>query len=121
MKRLMIGMATLSLLASPVAIAKPEHRAHDDQRRGNQPYENGRSTDHGRHLGWGQERGNHYRWSRGQRMGHNDWNRAQRIDYRRFNLRQPPRGYEWRRAGDRYVLVQRTTGLIRSVILVLRR
>jgi Ni/Co efflux regulator RcnB len=119
MNKLMIGVTMLTLLASPAAIAQPDRRPHED--RGSQPYENARSTDHGRHLGWGRERGNHYRWSRGQRMGHNDWNRAQRIDYRRFNLRQPPRGYEWRRTSDRYVLVQRTSGLIMSVILVRRR
>jgi Ni/Co efflux regulator RcnB len=32
-------------------------------------------------------------------------------------LRQPPRGYEWRRNNDRFILVAVTTGLIMSVIL----
>ena len=68
-----------------------------------------------RHYGW--YRGNHYGWSRGQRMGYNDWRYAQRVDYRRYNLRQPPRGYEWRRNDDRFLMVAIATGLIASVII----
>ena len=50
-------------------------------------------------------------------MGYNDWNNAQRVDYRRNHLRQPPRGYEWRRDNDRFVLGAIATGLIMSVII----
>ena len=50
-------------------------------------------------------------------MSYSDWNSAQRIDYRRYHLRQPPRGYEWRRSNDRYVLAAVATGVIMSVIL----
>ena len=74
----------------------------------------------GRHRGWGQDRGNSYGWSRGQQMGYNDWNNSRRVDYRdyrRYNLRQPPRGYEWRRNDDRFVLGAIATGVIMSVIL----
>ena len=46
-----------------------------------------------------------------------DWHNAERVDYRRYRLRQPPRGYEWRRDDDRFVLVAVTTGVIMSVIL----
>ena len=50
-------------------------------------------------------------------MGYNDWNYTRRVDYRRYNLRQPPRGYEWRRNNDRYILGAVATGVILSVIL----
>lgn len=76
--------------------------------------------DRGWHRGWGQDRGYNYRWSRGQQMGYNDWNRSRRVDYRdyrRYNLRQPPRGYEWRRNDDRFILGAIATGVIMSVIL----
>jgi Ni/Co efflux regulator RcnB len=50
-------------------------------------------------------------------MGYYDRYYAPRVNYRRYNLRRPPYGYEWRRYDDRYVLVAVTTGLIMSVIL----
>ena len=77
-----------------------------------------RRNDRGRHRGWGHDRGHGYRWSRGQQMGYNDWNYTRRVDYRRYNLRQPPRGYEWRRSDDRYILGAVATGVILSVILI---
>ena len=76
--------------------------------------------DRGRHRGWGQDRGSSYNWRRGQQMGYNDWRNSRRVeyrDYRRYNLRQPPRGYEWRRNDDRYILGAIATGVILSVIL----
>ena len=71
----------------------------------------------GQHRGWNRDRGPNRSWGRGERMGYNDWNNAQRIDYRRYNLRQPPRGYEWRRSDDRFLMVAITTGVTASVIL----
>ena len=134
MKRLMIGATIIALLASPVAIAQPdnyrgqrgdsEQRSHrydgdnygDQWRDGRWHDQNGR-RDNGRHRGWNRDRGHNYQWNRGQRMGYNDWRYAQRIDYRRYNLRQPPRGYEWRRNDDRFILGAIATGVIMSVIL----
>jgi Ni/Co efflux regulator RcnB len=72
---------------------------------------------YGVHRGWAPDRGNAYRWSKGQRMGYYDRYYAPRVNYRTYNLRRPPYGYEWRRFDDRYVLVAITTGLIMSVIL----
>lgn len=115
MKRLMLGLAAASLLASPIAQAQSDN--HRDQRRGSQPYENNRNTENGQHKGWNKDRGQNHHWGKGQRMGYNDWNNARRIDYRRYNLRQPPRGYEWRGSNDRYFLVDVRSGLILSVVL----
>ncbi len=133
MKRLMLGATIVALLASPAAIAQPggrgDHRGgneqsdrRDDGRYGGGQWRNGRWQDRNgraeaRRRGWGRDRGNGYGWGRGQRMGYNDWRYAQRVDYRRYNLRQPPRGYEWRRNDDRFLMVAVATGLIVSVIL----
>lgn len=116
MKRLMLGLAAASLIASPIAQAQGDN--HRDQRRGSQPYENDRNTENGRHHGWQRDRGHNHHWNRGERMGYNDWNQSRRIDYRRYNLRQPPRGYEWRGNDDRMYLVQTRTGYIMSVVMV---
>jgi Ni/Co efflux regulator RcnB len=91
----------------------------DDRARGDHDDRRGdwRHNNRGRHRGWGHDRGYNYRWSRGQQMGYNDWRNARRVDYRRYNLRQPPRGYEWRRNDDRYILGAVAGGLIISVIL----
>ena len=121
MKNLMIGIATVALALGQSAYAQPDQRG--DEGRG---YDHGydRGAEHsgaynngeGRHNGWGRERGNDYRWARGQQMGYNDWNRAERVDYRRYHLRQPPRGYEWRRHNNQFVLAAVATGLIASII-----
>ena len=143
MKKLILGllMATISISAVP-AMAQPfgnwsdgqreeDARANQDQNRGrwngDRRYEQARDDrwderrgNRGWHRGWGQDRGYNYRWSRGQQMGYNDWNSSRRIeyrDYRRYNLRQPPRGYEWRRNDDRFILGAIATGVIMSVIL----
>jgi len=123
MKRLMIGAALLALLASPVASARPDEnrgrpRAESQQNRDGREWNSQAGRwDNGRHLGWGRERGNRARWGRGQQMGYNDWRNARRIDYRRYKLRQPPRGYEWRRSNDRFVMASTRNGMIVSVIL----
>jgi len=134
MKRLMIGVTAIALVTGSVAVARPEDNRNnrgdseqhgqrgDGEQRGPQ-WQDGRwhdqngNHDNGRHRGWSQDRGDSYNWNRGQRMGYNDWRYAQRVDYRRYNLRQPPRGYEWRRSNDRFVLAAVATGVIMSVIL----
>jgi len=133
MKAFTFGMTAISLLISPVAMAQGnDHRGNQSEQRGNDnrdihenndrrfigaQHSNNGMPNNGMHRGWGQNRGNDYRWRRGQRMGYNDWNNAQRVDYRRYHLRQPPRGYEWRQHNDRFILVAISTGIIMSVIL----
>ena len=134
MKKMIIGAAALGLLLGQAASAQPaaaelslaaeqggydrgdhEWRDHDRwDRRNEDRWQQGRNDR--RRQGWGQERGQGHRWSRGQQMGYNDWNRAERVDYRRYHLRTPPRGYEWRRQNNQFVLAAVATGLIASII-----
>jgi Ni/Co efflux regulator RcnB len=54
----------------------------------------------------------------GGRIDRSDWNRGQRVsDYRRYHLQRPPRGYEWRRVDNNYVLAAAATGLIMGLVL----
>lgn len=56
-------------------------------------------------------------WRRGGRIDRSDWNRARRVDYRYYNLRQPPRGYEWRRTSTgEVILAAIATGLILDLL-----
>ena len=121
MKKWMIGLVIAAVALGQIAQAQPGQ--HGQEGRGNdrgeqrvwQGGDNGRH-DNGRRNGWGRERGAGHRWARGQQMGYNDWSRAERVDYRRYHLRQPPRGYEWRRQNNQFVLAAVATGLIASII-----
>ena len=43
--------------------------------------------------------------------------RGQRVtDYNRYHLSRPPRGYEWRRVDNNYVLAAAATGIIASIL-----
>lgn len=59
----------------------------------------------------------HSDWRSGGYMAHNDWDHGQRLDYRHYHLRKPPRGYEWRNVGGKYVLAAVATGLIADIVL----
>lgn len=123
MKRLMIGAAMLALLTSPAAMAQPrpnrgEHPAEARQHEGRQWHQQSNHWDNGRHRGWGRNRGANAPWGRGEQMGYNDWLNTRPVDYRRYSLRQPPRGYQWRRSHDRYILASAATGRIIAVRMV---
>jgi Ni/Co efflux regulator RcnB len=98
MKRLLTAISAIALMASAAGAASAD------------PYHNG----HGGPPGAWQSR--HPDWRTGRRMGMNDWRGGQRVDYRRYHLRAPPRGYEWREVDGNYVLAADATGLIASII-----
>ena len=113
MKRLLTATLALSLLAGTAASAQPYDQRHDDRRDNNGRYEQNRSDRH--------DRGNHYgqnhRWARGERLPASYYrDRGHYVDYRRYHLRQPPRGYQWVRVDNNYALVALTSGLIASII-----
>jgi Ni/Co efflux regulator RcnB len=112
MKAIYIGLSVLALATSQMALAQPGERHGAGQN-----YRGQQQQAQMRHNGWGRERGNDHRWRRGQQMGYNDWNHAERVDYRQHHLRKPPRGYEWRRQNDQFVLGAIATGVIASIIL----
>jgi Ni/Co efflux regulator RcnB len=110
MKKLLIAAAALTLLASPMAMAQTDH--HDD-------HNNMMMQKHDDHQGGNammMRAGGHHDWHQGERIGRDDWGRYDRVDYRRYHLRTPPRGYEWRRVDNNYVLAAVATGLIASII-----
>ena len=101
MNRILSTAAALFILAGSAgaALAQP-HDQHDDH-----------------HPGGMMHGPMHSDWRKGGHIGHDDWNRGARVDYRHYHLQKPPRGYEWRRVDNNYVLAAAATGLIASIIL----
>ena len=53
------------------------------------------------------------RWARGHRLSRAERRRIAEIrDYRRYKLRQPPRGQQWVRIDNDFLLVSMATGVI---------
>ncbi|MBU1377673.1 MAG: RcnB family protein [Alphaproteobacteria bacterium] len=102
MKRLLTGAIALSLLAGSTAMAQPRNDRHDDHRYDRR---DDRRGDHRAHN-----------WSKGQRLPAEYRGRGAYVDYRQHHLRQPPRGYQWVRVDNNYMMVALTSGLIASII-----
>ena len=119
MKRLLIATTALSLLIAPLseAFAQGWNDHRDDRRpapammhRDNDRHDNYRNDRH--------DNGKHRGWYKGGHIDRADWNRGYRInDYRRYHLQRPPRGYEWRRVDNSYVLAAAATGLIMGLVI----
>ena len=115
MKRLLIATTALTLLVAPMSGAFAQgwnDNRHDDHRPGNaMQYHDNRGDN--RH-----DNGQHRGWYKGGRIERNDWNRGVRVnDWNRYHLQRPPRGYEWRRVDNNYVLAAAATGLIAGLVL----
>jgi Ni/Co efflux regulator RcnB len=137
MKRLLIATTALTLLVAPISEAFAQNGnqgwnndRHDNGRPGamtNQYRENDRRdndrradnrNDNYRNDNDRHDNGKHRGWYKGGHIDRNDWNRGQRVnDYRRYRLQAPPRGYEWRRVDNNYVLAAAATGLIMGLVL----
>ncbi|KQR18134.1 MULTISPECIES: RcnB family protein [Xanthomonas] len=128
MKRLIGSFMVVSLLTSGAAFAAPQQ--HDDRDRDriaqqrhddrgpdrhdehrNDKHDDRRSAHHDDHRN--DRHGPPFR--RGERLAPD--HRGNRVaDYRKHHLKQPPRGHEWRRVDNQYVLIAIATGLIASVV-----
>jgi len=112
MKRLLIATTALTLLAAPLGSAFAQNwnnnNHNNDRRPGNAMMMQG-PNNHGQ---------NNHNWRKGGRIDRNDWNRGQRVnDWQHRHLQRPPRGYEWRRVDNNYVLAAAATGLIAGIIM----
>lgn len=106
MKSIVYAVAILAVVSGSAVSAQPNPHGRPQ----------GRPQVGNQHPGWGHDQGNQHRWNKGERMGYNDWRGARPVDYRRYRLRQPPRGYEWRQQGNQFILAAVATGLIASIV-----
>lgn len=128
MKKLLTGALALSIIASAgVASAQPRHddRRDNDRRETVQRREVDRPNgthvtvtkrySAGRYAPPRGYRADH-RWGRGERLPQAYRGRSYVVDYHRYNLRAPPRGYQYVRVGNDVVLTAIATGVIASVV-----
>lgn len=117
MKRLITASLAVLMLAGGATAASAQAYRHDgryDAR--DRAYQQGRH-DQARAEDR-QDRREYRRWAKGQRLDSRYRGNSYYVsDYRRYGLRQPPRGYRWQRVNDQYVLAAVATGLIASVII----
>lgn len=111
MKRFLTASLAVLMLAGGAGAASAQDWRNDHRRDNNSGYNQTRHDDRN-------DRRDARRWSKGQRLDSRyRANNYYVSDYRRYGLRQPPRGYRWQRVDDQYVLAAVATGLIASVIL----
>lgn len=124
MKRLITASLAVLMLAGGASAASAQdwRRDHNNNGRYDQrdrAYEQGR-RDQARAEDR-RDRREYRRWAKGQRLDQRYRGNSYYVsDYRRYGLRQPPRGYRWQRVDDQYVLAAVATGLIASVIIANR-
>jgi len=103
--------AALLLSSAGMATAQP----YDGQRQEHRnEHRNEQERPQERHY---QQVDRHDGWQRGGEMRHDDWERGGRVDYREYQLREPPRGYEWREVDGVFVLGAIATGIIADILL----
>jgi len=110
MKKLILGVLTATMLASPVMIdsaaAAPRHDRDQRGRYAPPP----KPQPQVRYRNWSKGQRFDYRYARNYQVV-NNWQQ-----YRGRRLYAPPRGYHWVRSGNDAVLVAITGGLIGAVL-----
>ena len=123
-KTLLSGATALALLAGP-ALAQQypgqhpgqEMMPHDSQPPHDEPHGPQGNIDHADyhddyHHGPSGPDGH---WARGDHFdGHRDV--IAHGDWGRYHLHQPPRGYEWVRSGNQFVMIAVTSGVIAGIL-----
>ncbi|MDK1373185.1 MULTISPECIES: RcnB family protein [unclassified Sinorhizobium] len=115
MKRLIIALVASSFLASPMAFAQPSRsfevaQVHDRYR--------SKSVDRHvyKHVDKTVEKRviiKKHRWARGHRLSPAERRHMAYVrDYRRYKLRTPPRGQQWVRVDNDFLLISLATGVI---------
>jgi Ni/Co efflux regulator RcnB len=109
MKKIILATVAFSLIATPAAFAQSYHPQNQ--------HDNFKKSDPRNGHGNGKDSHQQRRWSKGQRLDQSyRRNYIQSRDYGRYRLRQPPRGYQWVRVDNDFILVSVATGLISSII-----
>ncbi len=126
MKRLIGSFMVVSLLASGAAFAAPQQHHDRDRDRIEQRHDaHGPDRHDDRRNDKRDDRRSAHHDDRNSRHGP-PFHRGERLapdhlgshvaDYRKHHLKQPPRGHEWRRVDNQYVLIAIATGVIASVV-----
>jgi Ni/Co efflux regulator RcnB len=115
MKRLLIALVASSFLATPMAMAQSPYRFEVTDAHGHKRKQIERHADKRVVI-------KKHRWARGHKMTPAARRHIAYIhDYRRYRLRQPPRGQQWVRVDNDFLLVSIATGVIVGLVSALDR
>lgn len=123
MKRILTASVAVLMLASGASAASAQDWRRDGRDNHARAYEQVRRDQDRRDARRDirDDRREYRRWAKGQRLDTRYRDRAYYVsDWRRHGLRAPPRGYQWRKVDNQYVLAAVATGLIASVIIANR-
>lgn len=134
MKKIILGAAAATMIASPILAAAPANAAERHGRTETSDHRGNRHQDGNRYANYRHAARTTYRaptrvtYRQTYRPAYRTWNRGDRFDsryatnyrvisdYRGYGLQAPPYGYQWRQSGNDAVLVALASGLIGAVI-----
>jgi Ni/Co efflux regulator RcnB len=111
MKHLVIAVTALSILAPTAAFAQYHQPGYGHEPR----VEKSWGKRHDDRRDWRRDHDRRERWARGHSLPRNYRGNVVR-DYGRYHLRKPPRGQQWVRVGNDYLLISVATGIIASIV-----
>lgn len=110
MKRLIIALAAIGILAPTVSMveAAPQGQHHQTQKQFNNKkpvmkHDLRRYNDH------------RNQWSRGKSLPRQYRGNSVR-NYKQYRLSQPPRGHQWVRVNNEFLLINTVSGIIASIV-----
>lgn len=121
-RKILIALATTTLVASPIVSAQAQAQQHGGQHRQEVTRTVVKEKPNGRTVikqkttvrnATPQAR----RWAKGQRFDRRYATNYRVVNnYRDYRLSAPPRGYQWVRSGNDAVMIAITSGLIGAVV-----
>lgn len=114
MKRSIVALMALSLMAPSMALAQAPYRGgHDNDRRVENRHDQRPGARPNSAAKPQKRQQQQHSWRKGERVP--EQYRKQHVDYRRHGLRPPPRGQQWVRVDNNYALINAATGLIMAL------
>ncbi|MGH6760244.1 MAG: RcnB family protein [Phyllobacterium sp.] len=120
MKKAILAAVALSLLATPAALAQsyknPQGQPHHGYSQ-SEKYKGKHKQERYRHgkPEVNRKKISQHKWQRGHKLPNNYRKHVVR-DYHRSHLSKPPRGHQWIKVDNDYLLVGITSGIIASLI-----
>lgn len=123
-KKILMALATTTLVASPIVTAQAQAQSHAPQHRQVETRKVVKQKPNGRTVVKKQtvvrkdiHRDNGRHWAKGQRFDRRYATNYRVVNnYRDYRLSAPPRGYQWVRSGNDAVLIAITSGIIGAVV-----
>ncbi|MDQ0320643.1 Ni/Co efflux regulator RcnB [Pararhizobium capsulatum DSM 1112] len=118
MKRLFIALVASSFLVAPTAFAQPASASFEvtqakERHVERNVYKHGNTRIIEKKVVVKKNR-----WARGHRLSPAERRRIQEVnDYRRYRLHQPPRGQQWVRVDNDFLLISVATGVIAGIVV----